>query len=129
MKIAIVGLGYVGLPLALQFARKGVQVLGLYVYVSKVDVLNAARYYIKHIEATWVEDVVKAGRLVASTDFSQVRSVEAVIICVPTPLNKNQELDIYYVLNSGQTIASLCSQAFWWDWSRAPSSRGLVRWT
>ena len=105
MKIAIVGLGYVGLPLALQFARNGVQVLCLDVDEAKVDALNAGRSYIKHIEAAWVDTEVKAGRLIASTDFSQVRSVEAVIICVPTPLNKNREPDISYVLNSGRAIA------------------------
>ncbi len=105
MKIAIVGLGYVGLPLALQFARNGVEVLGLDVDPAKVDALNEGRSYIKHIEAAWVQAEVKAARLVASTDFSQVKSVEAVIICVPTPLNKNREPDISYVLNSGRAIA------------------------
>lgn len=105
MKIAIVGLGYVGLPLALQFARNGVEVLGLDVDDTKVDALNAGRSYIKHIAAAQVAEEVGAGRLVASTDFGLVRSVEAVIICVPTPLNKNREPDISYVLNSGRAIA------------------------
>lgn len=105
MKIAIVGLGYVGLPLALQFARNGVEVLGLDVDPTKVDALNEGRSYIKHIEASSVQAEVKAARLVASTDFSRVKSVEAVIICVPTPLNKNREPDISYVLNSGRAIA------------------------
>ena len=106
MKIAIVGLGYVGLPLALQFARNGVEVLGLDVDPAKVDALNEGRSYIKHIEAAWVQAEVKASRLVVSTDFSRLKSVEAVIICVPTPLNKNREPDISYVLNSGRAIAS-----------------------
>jgi len=110
MKIAIVGLGYVGLPLALQFARNGVQVLGLDVDDSKVGALNAGRSYIKHIAAAQVADEVKTGRLVASTDFSHIKSVEAVIICVPTPLNKNREPDISYVLNSGRAIAPYLSK-------------------
>jgi UDP-N-acetyl-D-glucosamine dehydrogenase len=105
MKIAIVGLGYVGLPLALQFARNGVEVLGLDVDPAKVDALNEGRSYIKHIEAALVQAEVKASRLVASTDFSRLKSVEAVIVCVPTPLNKNREPDISYVLNSGRAIA------------------------
>lgn len=105
MKIAIVGLGYVGLPLALQFARNGVEVLGLDVDPAKVDALNEGRSYIKHIETALVQAEVKASRLVVSTDFSRLKSVEAVIICVPTPLNKNREPDISYVLNSGRAIA------------------------
>lgn len=105
MKIAIVGLGYVGLPLALQFARNGVEVLGLDVDAAKVEALNAGHSYIKHIEAAWVERELTAGRFLASTDFSRAKLVEAVIICVPTPLNKNREPDISYVLNSGRAIA------------------------
>lgn len=105
MKISIVGLGYVGLPLALQFARNGVEVLGLDVDETKVDALNAGRSYIKHVEATTIATEVQAGRFQASTDFAKVGDVEAVIICVPTPLNKNREPDISYVLNSGRAIA------------------------
>lgn len=105
MKIAIVGLGYVGLPLALQFARNGVSVLGLDVDPTKVSAINAGRSYIKHIEAAAIAEAVKDGCLEASADFSRVKEVEAVIICVPTPLNKNREPDVSYVLNSGRAIA------------------------
>lgn len=105
MNIAIVGLGYVGLPLSLQFARNGVGVLGLDVDPAKVTAINAGRSYIKHIAAEAVAEAVAAGRLRASTDFSQAKEVDAVIICVPTPLNKNREPDISYVLNSGRAIA------------------------
>jgi UDP-N-acetyl-D-glucosamine dehydrogenase len=105
MKIAIVGLGYVGLPLALQFARNGVEVIGLDVDDAKVAALTAGRSYIKHIEPGMIADAVGAGRFRASADFSLVAEVEAVIICVPTPLNKNREPDISYVLNSGRAIA------------------------
>lgn len=105
MKIAVVGLGYVGLPLALQFARNETQVLGLDVDASKVDALNAGHSYIKHIPSQQVADEVKARRFSASTDFSGVKGVEAVIICVPTPLNKNREPDVSYVLNSGRALA------------------------
>ncbi|MCU0788921.1 MAG: nucleotide sugar dehydrogenase, partial [Verrucomicrobia bacterium] len=105
MKIAIVGLGYVGLPLSLQFARSGVDVLGLDVDQSKVDAISAGRSYIKHIPSETVEQEVKSGRFSASTDFARVVEVGAVIICVPTPLNKNREPDISYVLETGRAMA------------------------
>ncbi len=105
MKLAIVGLGYVGLPLSLQFARSGATVLGLDIDPSKVEALNAGRSYIRHIEGTAIAEAVKAGRFAASADFSRVAEVEAVIICVPTPLNKNREPDISYILNTGESIA------------------------
>jgi UDP-N-acetyl-D-glucosamine dehydrogenase len=105
LKVAIVGLGYVGLPLALQFSRSGVHVLGLDIDSEKVLALNQGRSYIKHVAAEAVADQVKTHRLVASADFSRVSEVQAVIICVPTPLNKNREPDISYVLETGRAIA------------------------
>lgn len=105
MKIAIIGLGYVGLPLSLQFARSGVTVLGLDIDAAKVQALNAGRSYIKHIESESVAEQLRAHRFTASTDFSRVREVEAIIICVPTPLNKNREPDISYILETGKAIA------------------------
>jgi UDP-N-acetyl-D-glucosamine dehydrogenase len=105
MNIAIVGLGYVGLPLSLQFARSGVNVLGLDIDPPKIEALNKGQSYIKHIEPAMVQEQVKAGRLSASTDFARVREVQAVIICVPTPLNKNREPDISYILETGKAIA------------------------
>jgi UDP-N-acetyl-D-glucosamine dehydrogenase len=105
VKIAIVGLGYVGLPLALQFARSKTTVLGLDIDEAKVRSLMAGRSYIKHIQSSAIAQAVKAGRFSASSDFSRVREVEAVIICVPTPLNKNREPDISYILQTGKTIA------------------------
>jgi len=105
MKIAIVGLGYVGLPLAIQFARADVHVLGLDIDVSKVELINKGRSYIKHIASDTLEEVVNQKKLCASTDFGRVQEVEAVIICVPTPLSKNREPDISFVLETGQAIA------------------------
>jgi UDP-N-acetyl-D-glucosamine dehydrogenase len=105
MKTAIIGLGYVGLPLSLQFARSGVQVLGLDVDQSKVDAIHGGRSYIHHIPAGDIAALVTAGQFSASTDFSRVAEVDAVIICVPTPLSKNREPDISYVLKSGEAIA------------------------
>jgi UDP-N-acetyl-D-glucosamine dehydrogenase len=105
MKIAVIGLGYVGLPLALQFARSGVEVLGLDIDVAKVAALNEGRSYIRHIEAAAIAEFVKSKKFSASADFSRVRETEAVIICVPTPLNKNREPDISFILETGKAIA------------------------
>ena len=105
MKIAVVGLGYVGLPLSLQFARSRVTVLGLDIDAVKVESLNKGRSYIKHITDESIAEQIKAGRFSASTDFARVREVEAIVICVPTPLNKNREPDISYILDTGAAIA------------------------
>ena len=106
MKIAIIGLGYVGLPLSLQFARsEGVSVLGLDIDPVKVESLNRGRSYIKHISAEAIADAVQTGRFAASADFRRVKEVEAVIICVPTPLNKNREPDISFIIETGKSIA------------------------
>ena len=110
MKIAIVGLGYVGLPLAMQFARSCVNVLGIDVDRQKVELLNNGHSYIKHIEASAIVELVGAGKFSASTDFSLVKEVEAVIICVPTPLTKNRQPDISFVLETGRTIAPYLSK-------------------
>jgi UDP-N-acetyl-D-glucosamine dehydrogenase len=105
MQIAIIGLGYVGLPLSLQFARSGVSVLGLDIDPEKVSTLIKGGSYIKHIEADAVREQVDAKRFTASTDFARIGEVEAAIICVPTPLNKNREPDISYILETGRAIA------------------------
>ncbi len=105
MNIAIVGLGYVGLPLCLQFARSGVGVLGLDIDAKKVSALNAGRSYIRHVLAAEVKRLVRAGKFAASTDFARIREVEAVLICVPTPLKKNHDPDLSFVLKTGKSIA------------------------
>ena len=105
MKTAIIGLGYVGLPLSLQFARSGITVLGMDIDSAKVEALNAGRSYINHISAQVISDAVSSGTFSATTDFSRIKEVEAAIICVPTPLNKNREPDISYILDTGRAIA------------------------
>src|SRR6266404_8058829 len=105
MKIAIVGLGYVGLPLALQFARSGANVLGLDIDPLKIKLLNSGKSYIKHIDGSGITELRKSGLLSVSTAFTGIREVDAVIICVPTPLNKNREPDISYILETGRAIA------------------------
>lgn len=105
MKIAIVGLGYVGLPISLQFARSGITVLGLDIDPVKTEAISEGRSYIKHVESAAIAELVNAGKFSASTDFCRVREVEAVIICVPTPLNKNREPDISFIIKTGKSIA------------------------
>lgn len=105
MNVAILGLGYVGLPLGLQFARNGVHVIGLDIDPAKVEAINSGCTYIKHITAESIAVQVTAKRLSASTDFSRAKQADAIIICVPTPLNKNREPDISFVVNSGRAIA------------------------
>ena len=104
-EVAVVGLGYVGLPLSLQFARSGVNVLGLDIDADKVAMINAGRSYIEHIPQQAIVDELRASRLEASTDFSRINEVQAIIICVPTPLNKHREPDISYILETGRAIA------------------------
>jgi UDP-N-acetyl-D-glucosamine dehydrogenase len=105
METAVIGLGYVGLPLSLQFARSGVKILGLDIDAAKVESLNGGRSYIKHITPERIAEVVNNGAFYASTDFRRIKEVKSVIICVPTPLNKNREPDISYILETGKSIA------------------------
>lgn len=110
MKIAIIGLGYVGLPLSLQFASSGVNVLGIDVDEGKIENLLAGKSYIKHIESDLIAQFVQEGKLSASNDFSRIREVDAVVICVPTPLNKYREPDLSYVLDTGKAITPYLGQ-------------------
>jgi UDP-N-acetyl-D-glucosamine dehydrogenase len=103
--LSIIGLGYVGLPLGLQFAKSGCRVLGLDIDLAKTKEIKAGRSYIRHIPAEDVNTQVKAGRFTASSDFSLVKESEAIVICVPTPLNKNREPDISYILKTAEAIA------------------------
>ena len=103
-EVAVVGLGYVGLPLSLQFARCGINVLGLDIDPEKVQMINSGRSYIRHIPEQTIADELRTRRLEASTDFTRVNEVQAIIICVPTPLNKNREPDISYILETGRAI-------------------------
>lgn len=104
--VGIIGMGYVGLPLALEFASKGIRVIGFDLDSRKIRILNKEkRSYIKHISSTRIREQVKRGMLTATSDFSKLNVPDAVIICVPTPLNINREPDLSYVLNSTREIA------------------------
>jgi UDP-N-acetyl-D-glucosamine dehydrogenase len=104
-KIGIIGLGYVGLPLACLFAEKGFGVTGFDIDPKKIDVLNAGRSYIKHIPAKRIRPLVKAGKLAASDDFAGLRRMDAIVICVPTPLTRFREPDLRFIVATGESIA------------------------
>ena len=104
-KISVIGLGYVGLPLSLQFARSGVSVLGFDLDQQKVDSINAGKTYLKHFPSESIAEQVDANRLEATTDPSRLSEAEAILICVPTPLDDHREPDLSFVLDTARMIA------------------------
>ena len=105
-KISVIGLGYVGLPLSLQFARSGIKVLGLDLDPQKVESINSGKSYLKHFSSESIAEQVSAGRFEATVDPSRLSEVEAVLICVPTPLDDHREPDLSFVLETARTIAA-----------------------
>jgi UDP-N-acetyl-D-glucosamine dehydrogenase len=103
--VGVLGLGYVGLPLAREFSLNGVNVIGFDLDERKVKLLTAGRSYIKSVSDAVVKSMVKTGKFRATSDMSKMSKVDAVLICVPTPLTENREPDMSYVINSCQTIA------------------------
>lgn len=101
----VVGLGYVGLPLAVEKAKAGFKTKGFDVQKQKVDLVNAGHNYIGDVVDSDLADLVKSGMLSASTDFSGLKDVDFVAICVPTPLDAHQQPDISYVRSSAESIA------------------------
>lgn len=105
LKVAVVGLGYVGLPLALQFAKNKIIVYGIDLDKTKCDILSSGKSYLKDIPDQEVNEQIVGGRLRPTTSFNAISDVDAVIICVPTPLTKYREPDISYILSAGKAIA------------------------
>jgi UDP-N-acetyl-D-glucosamine dehydrogenase len=103
--VGIVGLGYVGLPLLNVFHRAGFKVMGFDIDAKKIAALSRGENYLKHLGATMVSDMVKAGRFEAVHDFSRLGEADAVISCVPTPLGKHLEPDLSYVEKTSDDIA------------------------
>jgi UDP-N-acetyl-D-glucosamine dehydrogenase len=104
--VAVIGLGYVGLPLCLHFADSGLRVLGVDIDPSKVQAIREGRSYIGHIDPARIRERVEAGRLGATSDFNELTQVEAIVICVPTPLTKHREPDLSYILATARQIGS-----------------------
>jgi UDP-N-acetyl-D-glucosamine dehydrogenase len=102
--LGVVGLGYVGLPLAVEKAKAGFKTIGFDIQESKVKMVNAGENYIGDVVNEDLKKIVKSGLLSATTDFSQVASADCVCICVPTPLDKHQQPDISYVKASAESI-------------------------
>ena len=105
LQIGIIGCGYVGLPLALRFADVGQCVAGFDLDQSKVDKLNAGESYIQHIPAEKIRQHIEAKKFCATSDFTKLRGMDAVLICVPTPLDERREPDLSYVVNTAKAIA------------------------
>lgn len=104
IKIGIIGLGYVGLPLGLEFTSKDIEVLGFDLDQNKVDDINNGKSYIKHIDQKRIEKSVNANKLKATADFSLMPTCDAIIICVPTPLNEHREPDMKYITSTADRI-------------------------
>jgi UDP-N-acetyl-D-glucosamine dehydrogenase len=103
-RIGVIGLGYVGLPLAVEFAKKGFDVTGFDVDAWKVGEINAGRTYIGDVKAEDIAASTKAGRLRATTDMSHLHDMDAIDICVPTPLRKTRDPDLSYVVQSVDAV-------------------------
>ena len=103
--VGIIGLGYVGLPLSLEFAESGFNVLGFDIDEEKIPILESGDTYIKHIPSERISKSILSGKLKVTNDFSRLKEIDAIIICVPTPLNKYREPDTSYIENSTKVIS------------------------
>ena len=104
--IGIIGLGYVGLPLTREFLNAGFSVLGFDIDPVKVEKINRGESYIKHIQSGFIASYVKTNKFSATNDFTRLREIDVIIICVPTPLGEHKEPDLTFVLNTTKTIAA-----------------------
>lgn len=105
LKVGIVGCGYVGLPLALRFAEAGHRVVGFDTDPEKVSKLNAGKSYIEHIPVNKIQQFVNSKHFSASNDFARLREMDAILICVPTPLDERREPDLSYVEATARAIS------------------------
>ncbi|MCP4252188.1 MAG: nucleotide sugar dehydrogenase [Candidatus Scalindua sp.] len=103
--VGIIGLGYVGLPLAIHFGLQGFKVIGFDVDESKIDMLYKGQSYIKHIKMEHINERIKEGKLEATVDFNRLGETDCILICVPTPLTDKMEPDLSYVLDTTKSIA------------------------
>ena len=105
-RVGVIGLGYVGLPLAVEFAHQGFNVVGFDVDESKTGQINAGKSYIPDVSDEDLAACVTAGRLRATTDMSQLGTMDAIDICVPTPLRKTKDPDLSYVVHAVEAVAA-----------------------
>lgn len=104
-RVVVMGMGYVGMPLARSFARGGLSVIGYDVDKEKVKKLNAGQSYIQHIPSSFIAEMRAKGRFVATSNPADLKRGDAIIICVPTPLSKTRDPDMTYVIKTAETIA------------------------
>lgn len=104
-RVGVVGLGYVGLPLAVEYAKEGYEVVGIDLSKSKVDALNRGESYIQDVPTEEVAALVKSGKLTATTTFEAVKDLDTINICVPTPLRKTKDPDMSYIVSSCESIS------------------------
>src|SRR4051794_5435637 len=105
-RVGVVGLGYVGLPLAVEFARAGFVTTGIDLDARKVDAINQGASYIPDVSGVEVARLVAEGRLKATCDFAAVEELDTINICVPTPLRKTKDPDMSYIVSEVEKIAS-----------------------
>lgn len=105
-QIGVIGLGYVGIPLAVTAARAGFSVLGFDINESRVSLLNTGGVVLSHIPASVIREVLDTGRFEATADFTRLGEPDALLICVPTPLSKHREPDLSFVVSTVQSVAS-----------------------
>ncbi len=104
-RTGVVGLGYVGLPLAVELARAGFHATGIDLDERKVSAIAAGRSYIPDVATADVQSLTRAGRLDATTDFAVVKDLDTINICVPTPLRKTKDPDMSYIVSAVEAIA------------------------
>src|SRR5262249_24471176 len=104
-RVGIVGLGYVGPPLAVEFAKSGFSVTGIDLVESKIARINAGDSYVQDVAGAEVSALVEAGKLHATTDFGAIADLDTINICVPTPLRKTKDPDMSYIVSACQEIA------------------------
>ncbi|HHF51295.1 MAG TPA: nucleotide sugar dehydrogenase, partial [Candidatus Aminicenantes bacterium] len=102
--IGIIGLGYVGLPLVLRFAEENFTVTGFDIDKSKVDALNSGQSYIRHIPESKIKALIETNKFKATSDYSLLQQMDAILICVPTPLNEQKEPDMQYIQATAKEI-------------------------
>ncbi|PIR00826.1 MAG: UDP-N-acetyl-D-glucosamine dehydrogenase [Nitrospinae bacterium CG11_big_fil_rev_8_21_14_0_20_45_15] len=103
-RIGVIGLGYVGLPILLEFGKAGFHIMGLDIDAEKIRKLSAGISYIRHISGELPHSLILSGQLEVTTDFSRVAELDCILICVPTPLNKNREPDLSYIVSTARQI-------------------------
>ena len=104
-RIGLIGLGYVGLPLVIGFGRAGFKVTGLDIDQAKVDKLSRGESYISHIPAESIRELVESKMFEATTDFSAISGLDCILICVPTPLDRNREPNMDYIVATAATMS------------------------